>query len=214
MRATAKQKRSVKRRLWIAGLLFWAAFSSFLALPSFNSSRSNEEIIADLNARIGELSRWTSVAAAPDSSLALWRDRQDLRFNALFPRKQDVEQLYHHLALSARRCGIDPIHLKMKEQPSRRRRSPKADKDKYVLPGPDTELMRQISINPGSFPSSKLQANVLQLQFNANFSQLIEYLEDLRQMPRALNVISLDLKESFARVKVDLELEYYVQSTR
>ena len=203
-----------RRKLLIAGLAFWAVFSAFLAFPSFNSSRSNERDIAELESRISDLGRWSGTRASPDSSVALWQDSLDERFDRLFPRKKSVEQLLYQLARSANGCGIDPLHVQLKEKIEKRGRSqrePGRDDSETAL---DERLMAQLAMGPRQFPGSELQVNVLQLQFEADFASLTKYLDEIRRMPRALNVNALHLNEGPDRIKVDVELEYYVQSPR
>jgi hypothetical protein len=197
------------------GVLLWLLVIAFLVWPTLRASQRQAAEISALDARAATLAGWSGGRALPAVDAARWETSLGERFEQLFPRERQLEQLFMEIATIANESGVDPVQLRADVGAAAAYSEGKGELLSAQGTGGQPEeleaLAASLGLAPRDLPVSDLRAYRLQVNFDADYEHLARFTDALRTLSRAVCVRNLQVRRGSREVAVQMELEYYVQ---
>ncbi len=223
MSPLAKLGKKGSLLLSLASVLGWVAIFAFVVWPALRGSREGETHIDDMSDRIELLGGWHDGRRQLVVEDDAWNQELNDRFDTMFPRERDLEQLFYDIAAAANRSAVDPVQISVKNagfEMERRDEIPPTDlgddMDDYMDgdmdDGGSESLYDNLGLSPADFASAELESHYLFLHLDAGYENIASFLDEVSRLPRAVTVNKLNMQQGGSSVVAFIELEYYVQA--
>jgi len=204
--------RQVPMVRYTAYIALWLAVFFAGAWPTWKAAYRNSDRIEAADAKIEALTSMAAAGAWFNAAAESWEPIQREEYGRFFPTEKAREELFLDVALMARDADIDPFELR--EIPIHIDTGTTADVDELSMTAEETELARlveQFATDTHNLPSAELHTYRLQAVFEADYARISHFLDRLETIPRALTLHNLNAVSAEEKIRITMELDFYVQ---
>jgi hypothetical protein len=210
-RQTGSRVKLTPRLILLGGTVVWIVIIVVLGLPRLREIRERENRIEEISSRLDQLGHWRDAAPQRLYTTAGWDSITSLNYPKYFPRELSVEEYFYQLAGTASRSGVDPIVVQNLDK--NRGRGGEGAIITCDFSGDDiTALRDRLSTVDLPERSLGLVPYHVNVKFESSYSNLVQFIDKLTEVKRAMSVNKVDLRQVGQQVSVTMELEYYVQA--
>ncbi len=210
--STIKSFMNRRRAVAVTAVMAWCLLFFLGALPAVQDALENVGRIRSTSAEMESLAEM-SAAGVWFEAVVLYsgKDLQD-EYDRLFPKEKQREELFLHIARLAKSNGIDPFTLReIAILPSD---GGGEDSDTETYDAAEEELsliVEQFAIDVSDLPDTGLRTFRLAIGFDADYGRLMNFIEDIESVPRALKLHRLSVEPATGGITVAMEIDYYAQ---
>ncbi len=176
----------------------------FIAQPSWRAARQNAELAGQIESQMQELENWNEQGPEILERVRTRSEAVDERWAQLFPGSKQIDLLFLDLARIADRCELREFHLAEVE----------AEMDSMEEEEYDDEMMGEGEADPEA--EARAAANLSRFKVEASFYSDLEsaarFIAGLEEIPRAMRLGSIVIRDTGKGLLVEMEMELYVSS--
>jgi hypothetical protein len=179
--------------------------------------RQQHAEIADLEAQLADLDRWTVAGLWLAPALASREPAVTAAWHRLYPPDRDREELFLALAGVADRCGVEAFALEedsaMDAMGSHWSR-PGATDPAMAADAPPSADPEAGMMDTGPAPVAiALDRYRVRARFQADYARIAAFVAGLQELDRAIDVRHLAIRPGKTGLDVEMEMQVYVSTT-
>jgi len=198
-----KFKPTKRKFVWAAAVTIWCVLMFGFAYPNWQKTVDQGREISTLTEKLDQMDQWSVAGIWLDWAITQRSAQVAEHYQKLFPKKRQREELFLQLAGIADQSGISDF--KLEEQLDVENTSTWSDDTM------DDDVDYTTDMDNRDWSAVELNYFRVQASFLGDYVRVASFLEGVRGLDRALNVHSLIVVPEGTGIRVNLEIDCYVQ---
>ncbi len=207
-------KKNIRKIIFAAAGVAWCALMFGLAYPTWRQTLEQGREINEIESRLAHMDQWSVAGLWLEQAIVSRSQQVESKYEQLFLLERQREELFLQLARIADESGIQNFDLEEQTITEMMMQSSTMDSpDAMMDDGGTAGDMMDSGMMDGGLESRKLELESYRVRasFIGDYAKVARFIDGIRGLERALNVHSLIATPSSHGIRVNMEIDCYVQ---